>query len=729
MAAIIFLLAFVTVTPQSVAAGAGSVSGFVSSLGSGEPLLGVNVTVEGTFRGAATDAKGEFRIPNVPVGTYTVAFSLVGYQRLQWKDIVVREGEETQITVSMKESLLQTEQVVVTASKREQSLQEVPVSIATLDAVEIRARNSVTLDEALRYVPGVNLTGQQINIRGSSGYSLGGGSRVLMLLDGMPFITGDTGELIFEAIPAGLIDRIEVVKGASSALYGSNALGGVVNVITKPIGVEPEASIRMYAGFYDKPTFDQWKWSDKRRFLHGQSAGFGHKLDNFGFSVFVSRQLDDGYRQNDARSRYNIFLKARQEFSSTSALTVNAALLHQFSDQFVFWRNLDSALIPPRTNLTDNIESTRYYVNGTFTTLLSENALLTAKSMWSHNRWGYQQFVDADRTTSRIGDIRADISARILFDDHTLTTGIDANIGVIRGEMFEGRTIGGLALYGQDEIELSRDFTLTLGFRTDFQSVGLEGEAVQFNPKAALSYVPQEGTTLRASIGRGFRVPSLAEAFIAAGGGVVRGVPNTSLKPERSTSYEVGIVQQLWEGSSVDVAAFGSHYDNMIEPGLIVAGQIIQVQWRNVTSARVQGFESAVKFSLLEGAILPSIGYTYVYPEDLTQREILKYRPRHLLYTNLIARMGWLTIGGDCRFVSRVDHIDEELVETGTVPDGSERNDIVVADFRIGANIAISDYSLLTTFNIRNAFQHNYVELIGHLRPPRTYLLSLEFRM
>ncbi|MDL1893420.1 hypothetical protein FBQ87_11115, partial [Sphingobacteriales bacterium CHB3] len=194
---------------------AGSIRGRVMVETSDEPLSGANVRILGTNKGAVTDAYGEFRIGDISPGTYTVGFSMIGFQKVTTK-VDVKEAEETFVEVRLKEAPLQSEQVVVTASKREQSLQDVPVSISVLDATQISYRNSVSLDEALRYVPGVNMTGPQINIRGSSGYSLGAGSRVLMLLDGIPFIAGDTGELIFEAIPAGHIDRIEVVKGASS---------------------------------------------------------------------------------------------------------------------------------------------------------------------------------------------------------------------------------------------------------------------------------------------------------------------------------------------------------------------------------------------------------------------------------------------------------------------------------------------------------------------------------
>lgn len=729
MALMVCMLCLFLFSPPPTLAAGGTIAGRVTTEAD-EPIEGVHVALHGTVRGAVTDAQGTFRIAEVPGGRYTLSFSLVGFQRVRVTGVLVKEGEETVLSVSMKEVPLQTKQVIVTASKREQSLDEVPVSIAVLDASAIHTRNAVTLDEALRYVPGVNMTGPQVNIRGSSGYSLGAGSRVLMMLDGIPFIAGDTGELLLEMIPLSSIERVEIVKGASSALYGSNALGGVINMITKPIASVPETFLRMYGGFYNKPSHQQWRWSDKTRFFHGQSAGLARKFGDFGFAFFLSRQLDDGYRQNDYRRRYNAYAKLRQEFSGSSSLTLNAALLHQFSGQFLFWRSLDSALIPPIKNQTDHLASTRFALNGLFTTILSDHALLTAKAMWSRSRWSFQQMQDIDRTESVVDGYRVELSARTMIDDrHTVTSGLEAHADVIGGEMFEDRTVGGLALYAQDEIALTDDVALTIGARYDFQSVGLVEKSFQLNPKSALTYTPVDGTTIRVSLGRGFRVPSVAEAFIAAGGGLIRGVPNTSLKPEQSLSFEVGVGQSLGEAGTLDLAVFRSDYDNLIEPGLIVGKQTLEVQWRNVTSARVQGFETSLTLALFDGGVQSSLGYTYVDAEDRTKHDILKYRPRHLLYGATTARIDPFVVGGDVRYVSRVDRIDDELVETGIVPDGDQRTHIIVADIRIGATFSIAGLDLLTTLSVKNAFQHNYVELIGNIMPPRTYLMSLEVRL
>ena len=714
---------------SSASAAGGSVAGRVTAGGEGGALAGVNVRLEGTVRGTTTGVRGEYRIPGIPAGRATLLFSLVGYLREVRTGVTVEEGKETVLDVALTASAIQSEQVVVTAGKREQSLQDVPVSISVLDASEISQRNSTSLEDALRYIPGVNMTGTQVNIRGSSGYSLGAGSRVLMLLDGIPFLAGDTGELNFESIPMGQVDRIEVVKGASSALYGSNALGGVVNIITRPIPETPETIVRTYGGLYNKPTYDLWKWSDKSRYFNGQSFSHMRRVGDLGVSVFFSRQIDDGYRENDYRRRFNFLMKMREDFSSTGSVTLTFGLAYQFMGQFLYWRNVDSALITPLRHPSDNIKSTRYFLSGQYNTALSDQLLFTVKAMWYHNDWGFQQSGDPERTESLSDGARLEaLSTLLLGGSQTLTCGVDGNIDIIGGGMFGDRQIGGLALFAQDEAKLLDVLTLTLGARFDLQSVGLNGEGGQINPKVALLYRPIAGTALRASFGEGFRVPSLPEAFVEAGSTGLLAVPNKDLKPERSKSYEAGLSQSLGDIGSIDFAAFRSDIDNLIEPGLFAVGPDLQVQWRNVTKARVQGFETSCQARFFSGGLVCDFGYTYVYPEDLTHNDILKYRPRHVLHGDVRGKAGWLSASADFRFVSRIERIDDELVDAGVIPDGDQRVPVYVTDIRVGADLSITGIPLSVSLLVNNLFQHNYVELIGNVMPPRTYVLVLESR-
>ena len=718
------------ISVSSAHASGGSVAGCVTSSSTGERLPGVNVLLEGTLRGTTTNARGEYRILGITAGRTTLIFSLVGYQREPRVGVEVTEGKETVVDVTMTQSPIQSEQIVVTASKREQSLIDVPVSIGVLDAAEIQERNSVSLEEALRYIPGVNMTGTQVNVRGSSGYSLGAGSRVLMLLDGIPFLAGDTGELNLELVPMGQVERIEVVKGASSALYGSNALGGVINIITKPIPETAETIVRGYAGLYNEPTYDQWRWSDKSRFYNGESFSHMRRSGDLGVAVYFSRQLDDGYRENDYRRRYNFFMKIREDVAPGSSITGTFGLAYQFMGQFLFWRNVDSALIPPLGHETDNIKSTRYFLSGSYNSTLSDQALLTVKALWYHNDWGFQQSGDPERTESLSDGFRFEALSSVLVNaDQTLTVGAEGTIDIIGGDMFGSHTIGGLAAYAQHEVRLLHDLSLTLGARYDFQSVGLTGDGGQVNPKLAVVYHADSATALRASFGRGFRVPSLPEAFVEAGSTGVLALPNKDLRPERSSSYEVGLTRQLGGFGSLELAAFRSDITDLIEPSLIASGDNLQIQWRNVTSARVQGVETTFHAGVLERGLVGDLGYTYVYPQDLSRNDLLKYRPRHLLYVHVRGQFGWLNASADFRFVSRVDRIDDVLVQTGTIPDGDQRVPIYVTDIRLGADLRFGGLPVSVTLNVNNVFQHNYVELIGNVMPPRTYACVLETKL
>ncbi|HEY6906154.1 MAG TPA: TonB-dependent receptor plug domain-containing protein, partial [Ignavibacteriaceae bacterium] len=231
------------------------------------PLSGVNIVVTGTGLGTYSDAEGYYKIDKIPSGNYNLKFSAVGYENVL-RDITLKDGPVI-LNIIMIPKAIQTDQVIVTAGKRQQYLSDLPVSADVIQSDEFSKKNLSNLENALRYVPGVNMTEDQISIRGSSGYSRGAGSRVLLALDGIPFYTGDTGETIWEMIPTPVIQRVEIIKGAASSLYGSTAIGGVVNVITSDIPEKPATFFNSFIGVYSRPSYDGWKWSDENRYFNG----------------------------------------------------------------------------------------------------------------------------------------------------------------------------------------------------------------------------------------------------------------------------------------------------------------------------------------------------------------------------------------------------------------------------------------------------------------------------
>ncbi|MCD4666147.1 MAG: TonB-dependent receptor plug domain-containing protein, partial [Bacteroidales bacterium] len=209
-------------------AGHGSLKGTIIDVATEEPLPGANIIIVGTTLGMMSDLQGHFSLSRIPVGKFRIKATIMGYKS-EIKEVKIEHQKATTINFNLKETVLEMPAIVVTAGKKAQSFQDVPNSVSLVTIKEIERKNRTYLDEVLEYTPGVNMVEGDVNIRGSSGFSLGAGSRVLLLVDGIPMMPGDSGDIKWDIIPLSQIERVEVIKGAGSALYGSQALGGVIN--------------------------------------------------------------------------------------------------------------------------------------------------------------------------------------------------------------------------------------------------------------------------------------------------------------------------------------------------------------------------------------------------------------------------------------------------------------------------------------------------------------------
>ena len=191
--------------------------------------------------------------------------SVVAVFHMNWRTSLYKllEGMWTyQSRRSGAETPLYTKaEVVVSANRRVQAVQDVPITVSVLSAEDLDQRSITRLDDALRYVNGIVVARDQVNIRGTSGFALGVGSRAAVLLDGFSLLSGDNGDIKFDVLPVSDIERIEIVKGAGSALYGTGALGGVIQLITKDPGDSLTVYSRLYGGLYTDRPFQQWQYS------------------------------------------------------------------------------------------------------------------------------------------------------------------------------------------------------------------------------------------------------------------------------------------------------------------------------------------------------------------------------------------------------------------------------------------------------------------------------------
>lgn len=721
------VLIFVVVISVSSAVSQGTIQGRVVARDNLQPLAGANVMVQGTILGTTTDSDGMFTLKNVPAGAYSLVISLVGYERKVIREVRVEESTTVELSVEVAPLPIQTEPVVVTANKYEQSLQEVPVSVSVLEAKELSYRNAITLDDALRYVPGVNMTQGQINIRGSTGYSRGVGTRVLLLLDGLPLLSGDTGEIIWESLPVYQIERVEIVKGAGSALYGSSALGGVVNVITRDTREQPETRLGMYGGMYETPKYPRWRWTRASRLFNGVSMSHAQRFDNLKLFAGLSRAADEGFKRNDFWRRYNASVRVGYDFSPFQSLTVLFSYLNQRRGNFLYWKSLDSALTPPDEQLTQRVKSDRWSVGAQFMRFLSSEWYYTVKSSVYRTKWedNITSDLDPSGNTSRANFLNGEIQMIYSgFDRHIFTYGIYGSYNSVSADTIFGRHSGyNVAIYAQDEWHPLADFRFVLGARYDMQRLEGTGRVGQINPKFGVTYTVSDVASLRGSVGRGFRAPSIAEVYTTteAGGIVVQ--PNPALRPERSWSYELGGSTVFAESFFLQASLFQNDFWDLIEPTFGTDGK---VRFQNVTRARVQGGEVSFSASWFERVLLTDVGYTYIYPHDVSRNDILRYRPRHLLYATVRIAYGDTQLGFDYRYLSKVERIDEEFVVLGIIPQGDKRVPVSVADARLSYNWKTFDLPFVTTFHVNNLFGYYYVELIGNMAPIRNYVVTIE---
>jgi len=695
----------------------------------GEPIIGANVILQGTILGSATNGDGLFEIQKVPQGDFTLVVYFIGYKKEEF-DLVIGNEKYDVGTIQLQPTPIDTDPVVVTANKYEQRTQDVAVSVSTLSEKDLSYRNSITVGDALQYVSGVNLNSSQVNIRGSSGYSYSVGSRVLMLLDGVPFVTGDTREINFESIPTHLIERIEVLKGAGSALYGSSALGGVINVITKDIDPRPQLYFKTYGGIYSDPYYDQWKWSKNNRYLNGQQVNYSQKVNNIGVMIGGARFEDDSYRQNDWRRRYSGSGKLEWEMTPYQQLTLSGNYMWQKRASYIYWKSLQNALEPDPDQIGDVVESKRAYMSGKYHHVIDRDQYFTVQGIWYRNEFKDNTGESGNRSTSNSLD--GEIQYNAATGNHFFTAGVSGSSSLVESDIFGDRSANGAAGYLQDEITWNSQFKTTFGGRFDYADVEGLGADSRFNPKFGAVLKPYEGTAMRASFGMGFRAPSLAEAFTTTSIDLITVLPNDDLKSERSVSMEFGVNQEIGNWLVLDVSAFHNDFWDLVEPTFIndnLAQGDIQVQFRNITRAQIRGAEAKIDGRFFGDFMDIGAGYTYVDPWDLENDDFLPFRPRHLFYGSGKINLWAFQFGVDYRYISRYDRISEffnnPLVQVA-LRDIDERVEAHIVDLRFASSFKLFNQPARISFLVNNLLQYNYVDAIGSIAPIRNFVATFE---
>jgi len=324
------MLAFL-VPLTSYGADTGTVTGRITDKADGEGVYGASVTLNGTTIGTATDLDGNFTLKNVPAAPQKISVSIVGYGPTS-QAVTVGAGQTATANITLSQTTIMASEVVVGAAMYEQDRLDVPVTVNVVTAKQIKEEPNPTLDEVIEDVPGVVVTrsggtsSSSMQIRGSNNFNGGGiGTRVQAHYDGFPINAPESGEVVWQSINMNDADKVEVLKGSAATLYGSGAMGGVVNVsghMPEKFEVRAGSSI----GFYDKVDgiADGSYRDGNTPVFWNNYVGIGNKDGKWTYDVIYSHSDDDGHRENAHNYLNDVKLKARYDIDATQYLQLSS---------------------------------------------------------------------------------------------------------------------------------------------------------------------------------------------------------------------------------------------------------------------------------------------------------------------------------------------------------------------------------------------------------------------
>lgn len=734
---LLFLLLFLGLNPFQLKAQL--IKGTVKDNNTKETLAGVSVySLNEKTRAVQTNFKGEFEL-KLTIGKSKVVFQLIGYKPDTVDVDLHLPGSLTTINVALSETARELTTFVTSASKYEQSLESVTVSMDVLKPNIIENKNTTSLDEALQQVPGVSIVDNEPQIRSGSGFSFGAGSRVMILVDDLPILSGDAGRPSWGFLPVENVEQIEVVKGAASVLHGSAALSGVINIRTAYPKEKPETRINYFSGFYNRPRRKEAFWPEKPQLYHNLSFNHTRKIKGwdlvFGGNVYhddgfksstpqypnISPTTDTTTREYERRIRLNFNIRRQSTKVKGLVYGLNGNGIISNSAGTLIWFNANEGMYRSYPGAIVETKQRAFYIDPFVTYAGSKGWTHSLKSRYFYlnNQNSNNQSNQSDLwyTEYRIQKaIKLKNERKILFSAGAVNTLSLANSEIFKGDLALIDSTNNAksdainrAAYLQVDWTVTKKLNISVGGRYEFfqiakPRIGNDSAKVNFSDqkpvfRAGLNYQLLEFTFLRASVGQGFRFPTIGEKYIRTAVGPINIYPSDDLVAETSTNFEIGIKQGFsiskFKGF-IDLALFRQDFYNTIEFNFgqwgAATDPLFGLGFRsiNVGKTRVSGYEVSLvgtgKIRKVE--IQTLIGYTYTLPVALEPQKILyetalnavsyeetssnpknnilKYRFQHLFKADIQANYKRWMVGGSLRynsFMQNIDRLFEELDE------------------------------------------------------------------
>ena len=708
-----------------------TIKGRVTDKNTGDPLPGAYI-IYGKQSGTITDKDGRYQITTT-APKLEITFQLIGYESYT-KEATPGTDAVTELDVSLEMKVSQIGQVVISANKTEQKVAELTVSMDVVKSSFLTDNHITDAEDLINRTSGIEVLDGQASIRGGSGYSYGAGSRVLALIDGLPVIAADAGNIRWQYLPLENISQIEIIKGASSVLYGSSALNGIINFRTQDASNIPFTQFHAETGSFGKPRDKNWIWWKSPRVFSSGSFSHLRKIGDTDFGISGSILLDEGYRKlNDEQlGRLGVKIKHFSKKHEGLNYGINLNSGYEANKDFILWEDADSGALKQSP-------STAREFHGTF---LAADPFVEYRN---GDRSRHDLKMRFQTTLNRLPESSQNNSDAIslyseyqywrkLTDRSQVTGGISENFSNVISNFFGNHHVLNIAGFGQLELTPVYRLKAVAGLRVE--SFWLDGVHDKTIPifRAGLNWQAADYTFFRASFGQGYRYPSLAEKFASTTLGSVTIIPNPDILPESGWSAELGAKQGVKLGSftgQADLSIFLLRNSNLIEYIFVGTG----FRATNIEQSRVYGteFEFSLSNSIGEFKNIVSGGYTFMYPVELNPQNhkstgtYLKYRRKHS--GTLTLSSVWKKIDANISiFVkSPILNIDEIFLTLPILPGfgnywAHDNKTYAVLDlsagYRLTGNLTIS-------FDVKNLTNTEYIGRPGDIQPQRNYSLRL----
>ncbi len=707
------------------------IRGTITDKNTREPLAGVYV-IYGRQMGTTTDEKGLYQFSTTP-GKLSITFQFIGYESVT-KEILARSNDTVELDIELEMKIREIDQIVVSADKIEKRVAELSVSMDIIKSSFLSDNHITDAAEIINKTPGIEVMDGQASVRGGSGFSYGAGSRVVALIDGLPMLSADAGNIKWQYLPMENLAQIEIIKGASSVLYGSSALNGIINFRTADATNIPVTQFFTEGGIYDKPKNRNWVWWDTPRVFSTTSFSHLQKFGKTDFAIGGNLFIDESYRRLNDEKLVRLNMKIKHFSSKIEGLNYGVSMNSGYNAKkdFVLWEDAE-------TGALKQSPSTANLYHGTFLTI---DPFISLKKT---GRFQHDLRIRFQSTTNRLPDSEQNNSDAVslyaeyqlwyrLLDYLDLTAGISENYSNVNSNFFNDHSGFNIAGFTQFEVRPLNRLKAVAGLR--IENYTLDGIRDKIVPilRAGLNWQAADFTYLRASFGQGYRYPSMAEKFAATTLGSIKIIANPDILSESGWSTEVGIKQGVLLGhvtGQADFSLFLLQNSHLIEYMFGLYSEGLGFRATNVEQSRVYGFEFELLLSRTFGTIQTTLngGYTFMYPvefNELTHKNTdtyLKYRRKHSGIISLDTQWKKFNLGLNLYIKSKILNIDDVFLTTPILPG--------FADYWAGHNTGYSSldgsigYKISNKFTlslaVKNITNTEYMGRPGDIQPPRNF--------